>query len=151
MSTRQRNTSGNLFIECQAMVSFSPWGEKRWLKSLATWNLGETSKELTASRVAAYPDLLEVATNYDRNFIVGNVALGCSCPSLDDGGRNVWENNHIFPAFPEWPINAGGLPDIDFADPVFRGLDFTPIPVPDIGCYLRHVKKSTRNPQYENR
>ncbi len=135
---KDTRVTGNLFIECQAMVSFSPWGEERWLNSLETWNLGETSNELTASRVAAYPDLLEVAANHDRNFIVGNVALGCSCPSLDDGGRNVWENNHVFPACPEWPRDAGGLPDVDFADPIFRGLDFTPIPVTDIGCYPRH-------------
>lgn len=125
----------NLFINCQAMVSFSPWGEERWLNSLETWTFGDINLELSEARLTVYPDLLHVDTNYDRNFVTGNISLGCQSATLDDQGQNVLLDNLIRTEVPDWPIGNNSLPEVDFSDPLFKEMNFKPIPIKDIGCY----------------
>lgn len=132
---KDNHVVNNLFISCAAMVSFSPWGEERWLKSLKSWRFGDNALELSEARLKAYPDLLEVESNFDRNFVTGNISLGCHTPTLDDGGQNICTGNLIRTEVPDWPTGGNGLPVVDFSDPLFTEMDFKPVPLKEVGCY----------------
>jgi hypothetical protein len=132
---KDNHVVNNLFISCAAMVSFSPWGEQRWLTSLHKWRNGEHASELTAERAKAYPELLEIESHHDRNFINNNMALGCRKMFLDDGGDNVIRDNDVHKIWPAWDVDDTGIPVIDFSDDIFEQAGFPPIPQQDIGCY----------------
>ncbi|MEN6332918.1 MAG: right-handed parallel beta-helix repeat-containing protein [Phycisphaerales bacterium] len=73
---------GNVFLDCFSGMSFSRWGERRWLESIARF-LQQGSEEPYASR---YPDLANLKTNADTNFISRNLFAHCGNPFLRDGG-----------------------------------------------------------------
>jgi hypothetical protein len=101
---------GNLFVDCSAAMSFSPWGEQRWRNY--------TGRALEASAIdrdlylQRYPALARLGDDHDVNTIRNNVALRCGrlllrapaglklagnsevadCPELKDGpdGRLTW-------------------------------------------------------------
>ncbi|HSW00928.1 MAG TPA: right-handed parallel beta-helix repeat-containing protein [Sedimentisphaerales bacterium] len=73
---------GNVFIDCFAGISFSRWGEKRWLESIERFlsQAGETPY------LTRYPDLAGLKTGADVNFIARNLFAHCGGTFLRDGG-----------------------------------------------------------------
>ncbi|MFP4190618.1 MAG: right-handed parallel beta-helix repeat-containing protein, partial [Candidatus Hydrogenedentota bacterium] len=72
---------GNLFIECDAVLSFSAWGESRWLDFLERSNvvqaLTETVNIHEPPYSERYPELAELEENPDMNFFWRNAAVEC--------------------------------------------------------------------------
>jgi hypothetical protein len=65
----------NLFLECAAMVSFSPWDEKRWRDTAArALKGGDVEWALYQQR---YPELAGLAENANRNAIRRNLGWRC--------------------------------------------------------------------------
>jgi len=130
----------NLFVDCKYALSFSPWGEQRWLERLA-----RDSTKAAASRggvdVTApphstrYPDLAHVTENPDRNFIWRNLAVDCGDFSARDRGVNELMDNHVFvddPGFADPAKRDFTLPE---DSKVYDRFGFRPIPFQEIGLY----------------
>jgi hypothetical protein len=65
----------NLFIDCAAMVSCSPWDDKRWRDFVArALNSRDIDRALYEQR---YPELAGLAENANRNQIRRNLGWRC--------------------------------------------------------------------------
>ncbi|RMF86718.1 MAG: right-handed parallel beta-helix repeat-containing protein, partial [Planctomycetota bacterium] len=123
----------NLFVDCRAAFSFSPWGETRWKTSLkerggpsgTVWRGIDVSRPPHAER---WPELLHLEENPDRNFLLRNVAVNCGRFALRERGVN-----EIFDAFLfDDTITFTGKDALDFTlpddSPIYDRLGFRPIP-----------------------
>lgn len=130
----------NLFIDCKYALSFSPWGNARWLERLE-----RDSTKAAVSRggvdIAApphstrYPDLANMSENPDRNFIRRNLAIDCGDFSVRDRGVNELMDNHVFvgdPGFADPSKRDFTLPE---DSPIYDRFGFRPIPFQEIGLY----------------
>lgn len=128
----------NLFIDCKYALSFSPWGEARWLERLeaATASVARRGVDVTRPpHSTRYPDLARMAENADRNFIWRNLAVACGEFAARDRGVNEYLDNCAFPGDPGFVDAAAG--DFTLRDdaPVFDRFGFRPIPFDAIGLY----------------
>ena len=137
----------NLFIDCKSALSFSPWGQKRWLERLARHS---TQYAMTRSGVdvtqpphlTRYPDLAQMKENADRNYIWRNLVIDCGRFSVRDRGVNEKLDNHLFRGDPGFADRAKldfSLPD---DSPVYRRFGFRPIPFAEIGPYEDPLRAS---------
>ncbi len=125
--------NNNVFIECMAAVSFSPWGDARWRKFVAS--AMEAKAIDPALYVKRYPALARLAEDHDVNRVTRNLVLNCDTFLRRDGGRTVNEGNVVK------TIRAKALPvrkeGVNFQKLKRRmkknGLD--PIPFEEIGLY----------------
>lgn len=86
----------NLYYDCNAAVSFSPWQEQRWkdelvkCKDLYTVYVDINSKAYRK----AYPELKEsLASHPNRNYVRNNLLVNCAHAYLRDKSANVMSNN----------------------------------------------------------
>lgn len=89
----------NLFYDCLAAVSFSSWGEKRWLERL---DKPEISKKIYEnvdinSNVYKnkYPELKDIRKNVDVNTVKNNLVVDCEKLFLREKGINILDNNTL--------------------------------------------------------
>lgn len=130
----------NLFIDCKYALSFSPWGNARWLERLARDStkaaVSRGGVDVTAPpHSTRYPDLAHVIENPDRNFIRRNLAIDCGDFSVRDRGVNELMDNHIFvgdPGFADPSKRNFMLPE---NSPIYDRFGFRPIPFQEIGLY----------------
>lgn len=88
---KENLVEGNLFVDCGAAVSFSPWGEKRWREFVAqALDHPAIDRELYLRR---YPTLARLAEDHDRNTIRRNVAVRCQRLLLRDPERSEVTDN----------------------------------------------------------
>jgi hypothetical protein len=126
----------NLFYDCLAAVSFSRWGEKRWLEQLDT----PVMKEKIHSQVdidspfylEKYPDLKTIRQNADVNTVKNNLMVDCKNQFLrEKKGIQILENNQV--------IQSGGKKADAFCNPNFlKKYGLQPIPVDKIGPKNNH-------------
>jgi hypothetical protein len=130
----------NLFIDCKYALSFSPWGDARWLERLARDNTKAAVRrggvDINAPpHCTRYPDLAHLTENPDRNFVRRNLAIDCGGFSVRDRGVNELMDNHVFvgdPAFADPAKRDFALPE---DSPVYDRFGFRPIPFQEIGLY----------------
>jgi len=121
----------NLFYDCLAAVSFSRWGEKRWLEQLDTPEM----KEKLYSEVdinsplyqSKYPELKTIRENADVNTVRNNLIVDCKSQFLrNKKGIQVLENNQ--------ELQAERKKSNDFcAVKILKKYKLQPIPVEKIG------------------
>jgi len=114
----------NLFIDCAAGISFSPWDEKRWRDFVAPYMTNaEIDPPLYLKR---YPTLATLLDNVNTNAVYRNLFVRC-------GEMLRHPPNTIDLASNEM------LPDADSAlkpeSPLLKRPGFARIPVEDIGLY----------------
>ncbi len=119
----------NLFVDCFAGISFSRWGEKRWLESISRF-VDQAAKTPYAAR---YPELATLKTGADVNDISRNVFVRCGPTFLRDGGVPRTALNAVVSE----PLDAKALtePGLFRTNRIFRSRLFEPIPLPEIGPY----------------
>ena len=88
----------NLFYDCLAAVSFSRWGEKRWLEALDSPEIKKKMYEevnINSSQYQqAYPALKTIREKADVNIIQNNLIVGCKNAFLrNKQGVQILENN----------------------------------------------------------
>jgi len=115
---KENLVEGNIFIDCLAGLSFSRWGEKRWLESIEHF-LPQASKPPYTNR---YPELASLRANADVNFICRNIFARCDSMFLRDGQLQKTSLN----AVTDRPSDKEAL---------IRPLLFEPIPIDEIGPY----------------
>jgi len=109
---------GNLFVDCLAGMSFSRWGEKRWLGAIERF-LAQASEPAYAKR---YPELADLKSDPDVNFVCRNIFARCDSTFLRDGKTQQTALNTVT--------------DQPMGDMTrFQALLFEPIPVEEIGPY----------------
>jgi hypothetical protein len=120
---------GNLFLDCYAGISFSRWGEKRWLKATD----GFLPEAGVAPYSTRYPDLARIKIDADVNFVSRNVFVRCKDLFLRDGGVERTALN----AMTDWPVIPAFLSDEEavHSDSQLRRLLFEPIPIREVGTY----------------
>jgi hypothetical protein len=120
---------GNLFLDCLAGISYSRWGENRWLEGIRGF-LPEASTPPYSTR---YPDLARIKADADVNFVSRNTFVRCKDVFLRDGGVARTALN----AMMDGPDNPTFLSTEEAVrrDPQLRRLLFEPIPLGEIGTY----------------
>jgi hypothetical protein len=126
---KENLVDGNLFVDCQAGVSFSRWGLKRWLESIRRF-VPQASREPYASR---YPALADLQAAADVNLLSRNLFLRCSSVFLRDGGVEQTALNATITQSSD--VQAMSQGELAHLDPRFRSLLFEPIPVEEMGPY----------------
>ena len=130
----------NLFIDCKYAVSFSPWGQARWLDRLAD----DGTKAIVAQggvditqppHSERYPDLARMTENPDRNFLWRNAAVDCGEFTARDRGVNERMDNHAFHGDVGFADAAHRDFTLSDASPVVTRFGFRPIPFREIGLY----------------
>lgn len=80
----------NLFADCSSAVSFSAWhNPQRW----AEWIAKYTNHTDMALYTARYPEMANLTTNLDVNFVRGNLVAGCD--KFLHRGKAVTNDNTI--------------------------------------------------------
>lgn len=136
----------NLFVECQYAISFSGWGQKRWLETLDRADFADRiNKAVDITRPpysTQYPELATLRDNADVNRIWRNLAVGCGQFLARDRGVQKLMDNWTAAADsstfdPQRP--SLGLPsDAALLDRV----NFRPIPTEEIGLYQDPLRAS---------
>jgi len=126
---KENLVDGNLFLDCPAGVSFSRWGEKRWLASIERF-LKQAGDPIYLAR---YPDLARLKAAPDVSFVCRNVLVRCKTALLRDGGVERTALNLTA----DQPLDLNSLLDERALDgnPLFRRALFERIPLSEIGPY----------------
>lgn len=126
---KENLVDGNVFVDCHAGISFSRWGEKRWLESIERF-LKQASEPPYLTR---YPDLANLKKDSDINFISRNLFARCGAVFLRDGGVEKAAIN----AVTDRSIDPQTLSQEQTirSDPQLRSLLWSPIPVEEMGPY----------------
>ena len=126
---KENLVEGNLFVDCLAGLSFSRWGEKRWLESIERF-LPQAGKLPYASR---YRELADLKTNADMNLICRNVFARCGSTFLRDGQVQKTALN----AVTNQPLETQAVPGRRFPGnlAMLKPLLIEPIPLDEMGPY----------------
>ncbi len=127
---KENVVDGNLFLDCHAGVSFSRWGQKRWLESIQRF-LQQAGQDPYSSR---YPDLALLKTDADVNIVSRNLFIRCESVFLRDGGvEQTALNAATTRSFDLQAASQGGLVH---DDPRLKPLLLEPIPLEEMGPYV---------------
>ncbi|HNR98744.1 MAG TPA: exo-alpha-sialidase [Planctomycetota bacterium] len=119
----------NVFLDCRAGLSFSRWGEKRWLEAIQKY----LEEAVCPANAARYGELARLREGADVNFVTRNVFAGCKDVFLRDGGAARAAFNTVI----EGSFDLGVVESREAiaADPRLAPLLFAPIPAGAIGPY----------------
>lgn len=119
----------NVFLDCYAGLSFSRWGEKRWIESIR----GFLEEAASPANAARYGELARLREGADINFVSRNVFAGCKEVFLRDGGVARTALNAAL----EGPFDLRAVENASAigADPRLAPILFAPIPAGAIGPY----------------
>jgi hypothetical protein len=120
----------NLFYKCFAAVSFTSWGEKRWLETLDNPVIQKKIYEdvdiSSPLYLEKYPDLKDIRLNADRNTVTNNLMIDCKKMFLRKSKGLIVANNDS--------ISSNGLTAEAICDPLFlKKHGLKPIPYKKMG------------------
>ena len=119
----------NIFVDCTAAISFSPWGEARWKQfTRDALQSPEIDKSLYLRR---YPKLARLSEDHDVNTVSHNLVYRCEEFLRRDRGRTKLADNFIVAEDPGFADAARGNFRIQRNPPP----GFRPIPFDQIGLY----------------
>jgi len=127
---KDNRIENNVFYDCPFAVSYSPWGEKRWLQSLDSeviqkkiYSDVDINSEIYLEK---YPELKDIRLNADVNSVTDNLMISCKQMFRNLKDNQIVRNNT--------ELEANGKPIEAFCtkEELFKyGLQ--PIPVEKIG------------------
>lgn len=129
----------NLFLECRAAISFSPWGEQRWKEFLARpdvqkllYEQVDISKPPYSTR---YPELGGMNENNDVNRVWRNRVLNCGQFLARDRGIQQVMDNRVSGI--ESGVSGPGSRGLPFAaaEIPLRSVGMRAIPLEEMGLY----------------
>ena len=126
---KENLVEGNLFVDCLAGLTFSRWGESRWLEAVERF-LPQAGEPAYTSR---YPELANLKSQANVNMIGRNLFARCESVFQRDGGVQRTALNAIADGALAVQIASGGKSPA--ASGPLRSVLFEPIPVDEIGPY----------------
>ncbi len=126
---KENVVDNNVFVDCFAGLSFSPWGQNRWREGITRF-LSQAETEPYRTR---YPDLQRLTVDADVNWITRNVFVRCGTVMLRDGGIQRTVLNAVIPGELDVDTWLAAAP-IDQV-PQLASVLAAPIPVAEIGPY----------------
>ncbi len=126
---KENVVDNNLFLNCFAGMSFSRWGEKRWLESIA----GFLKDATTPPYAERYPDLAKLSEDADINWVTRNAFVRCGSVFLRDGG--IQQSALNVSAGSEFDLHCVADAASIAGIPELRNCLIEPIPIGDIGPY----------------
>lgn len=120
----------NVFYNCHAAVSFTPWGDERWLKELESERMKKMLYEdidinspVYSSR---YPELKKLREGLFENTVSNNLIVDCKTDYMKLDKRQTLINNHV--------ISSGGKSLQQCCEAsLLSQYNIRPIPLTDIG------------------
>jgi len=126
----------NLFIDCAAALSFSPWEEKRWRNYVAPY---ATNSEIDLTLYGKrYPALATLAENPNTNAVYRNVLVRCGEFLRHRPGTVDLFGNTIL---------AEGDTSLRPDSPLLNRPGFARIPVEEIGLYADEFRPKPATPR----
>ena len=127
---KDNRIENNVFYECPFAVSFSPWGEKRWLQILDSevirkkiYSDVDINSEIYRQK---YPELQDIRQNADVNSITDNLIIACEQMYRNLKDNQIVRNNT--------ELQANGKPIETFCTKEeLAKYGLQPIPVEKIG------------------
>jgi hypothetical protein len=120
----------NLFVECAAMVSFTPWNEQRWKEFV---NKSVEDKGIDkALYLERYPEMGRLLENANSNSIWRNVGVACGQMIRRDPKRGEWIGNYLAPA---------SVTTSDLKKTADQRPGFAVIPFDEIGLYKDQFRR----------
>lgn len=126
---KENLVQNNVFVDCAAAISFSPWGEARWKQF--TRDALQSPQIDKALYLKRYPKLARLSEDHDVNTVSHNLVYGCGELLRRDGGRTRLQGNIVVAEDPGFADAAGG----DFRLKGKQPPGFRPIPFDQIGLY----------------
>ena len=121
----------NLFIDCAAAISFSPWDEKRWRNYVAP---AMTNHEIDARLyLERYPALASLSENANTNTFSKNVLVRCG-EMLRHSSKSVNAQDNTMLQDGDTRLR----PD----NPLMHRKGFDPIPIDKIGLYEDEIGRA---------
>jgi hypothetical protein len=140
----------NLFFDCRYAFSFSPWEPARWREMLV--KPGEFGDRMKQQGYAPdsdlfkskYPDYSRLNEDINRNFIVGNLALGSQSFTRHKNTDNYFSGNFSLPWLPDLLVKTSSPEKYSLpADsPLYRLTGLQPVPFDLIGPYRDSFRKT---------
>ncbi len=123
----------NLFVDCMAAISFSPWAPKHWQEFISgRLDLPGIDRQLYLSR---YPELARLEENPNANWIYRNAAVDCESFFLRDSRANFVGPNWVGTKEAALVVEAPGNFRVREDATIWRELGFRPIGLESIGLY----------------
>lgn len=124
---KENVVDANVFVDCFAGISFSRWDATRWLESIKPFE----KQAQSAPYAARYPDLADLKTKPNVNFVSRNLLFNCKNVFLRDGGVEPSALMFVTDGAPPAELlKTGTLRKKRLPAPLFD-----PIPVCEIGPY----------------
>ena len=126
---KDNRIENNVFYECSFAVSFTPWGEERWLQVLdgemvqkAIYGEVDINSEVYRKK---YPELRSLRLNADVNSVTDNLMISC---------KQIFRDQTVIQTRNNTELEADGKPIEAFCTKsVLAKYGLQPIPVEKIG------------------
>ncbi len=124
----------NIFYKCNAAVSFSSWGESRWLKTLDSpiiqTKLYEEVDIRSPLYESKYPELKDIRKNPDINTVKNNMMIDCKNQFLRKNVPQIEKNNTS--------LHSGGKSiEYFYSARLLKKYGLQPIPIGKIGPQVK--------------
>ena len=130
----------NLFIDCWAAISFSPWGQARWQSRVAgALDQPDIDKALYLRR---YPELAQLSENHDRNWIYRNMAYRCGTFLHRNARWSAVGQNVVVDQNPGIEQREPGTFRLKSDGAIWKEIGFRPIPLDRIGLYRDRFRRA---------
>lgn len=136
----------NIFVDCMAAISFSPWGQQRWQERTKASLEAPEVKANKALYLSRYPELARLSEDHDVNMVWRNLAVRCGQFLRRDPGREDLVDNHVTNEDPGFADAARGDFQLREDAPACSRFAFRPIPFKEIGLY-RDEHRATLPPR----
>ncbi len=130
---KENMVDNNVFVDCTAAISFSPWGEARWKQTTANaLQSPEIDRPLYLKR---YPRLARLSEDHDVNTVSRSLVYRCDQFLLRDRGRTRLMDNLVTAEDPGFADAKSGIFQLNNDAAMSGRIGFRPIPFGEIGLY----------------
>jgi type 1 glutamine amidotransferase/nicotinamidase-related amidase len=130
---KDNGIENNLFVNCPAAVSFSPWGDNRW-RAFVTNALDAPAVD-RSRYIQRYPDLERLPENHDVNGLTRNAVLRCPEFTRRDPRRGLRADNCVVTNTVAFPQADRGLFPEARQPGIMSQFGLDPIPFEAMGLY----------------
>jgi hypothetical protein len=129
---KENVVENNLFIDCAAAISFSPWESAHWREWVAP-QLTNSEIDL-ALYVQHYPALGSIMQNINSNAVYRNVLVRCG-ELLRNAPKEIQSRDNV--------LISGGSARVALGKARQDNLRIVPLPIKEIGLYADNFRTAT--------